>query len=356
MGCCRSTRHEPHGISNKIQSLQKNCVVLSGAVAACRNPLRSSLRHDLYSTGTRMDFMTVTRYAIVAFAALIFSMTAVAGGFNANLPAISYVSFESPNLLPPGEPLTISGELRIPTENSQEHGVDSIHSGFPAIVLLHGSAGVDSRGSFYIDALNKAGIATLEIDMWSARGMSSRPNALPDVTVPDAFSALRFLAKNPSIDPDRIGVLGFSWGGVIALLSATKHYNDLYGKDSDGEDLTFAAHVAHYPVCWVYNANLPGLFFDDLTGNFVLIQIGDRDDYDDGSKVCESLAAPFANVSVNVYKDAYHAWDRLQAAMTVNDPFSHQGAGGEVEIVPSPWRAFQSRYEVVRFFKAKLGM
>ena len=110
--------------------------------------------------------MTFIRYLVIACAALIFTMTAVAGVVDTNLPTISYVSFESPNLVSPDEPLTISGQLRIPTGESQAVGVDTAEEGVPAIVVLHGSAGLDSRGSMYVEALNDAGIATLEIDMW----------------------------------------------------------------------------------------------------------------------------------------------------------------------------------------------
>ncbi len=287
--------------------------------------------------------MSTIRNIAIGCAALVFAISVKAGVVDPDVPIISYVSFESPNLLPPSDPLTISGQLRIPSANEP----------IPAVVVLHGSGGLDSRGSLYVKALNDAGIATLEIDMWKARGLNFRPDALPDVTVPDAFSALHYLAANEDIDENRIGILGFSWGGVVAMLAATNYYNSPYG----GEH-TFAAHVGNYPICWAYNSPYlpPTIVFDDLTGSPVLIQIGDRDDYDDGPGPCEALAAPFSNVTVNVYRNSYHAWDRLQPAITVEDPFSHQGYGGEVEIAPSPGKAFKSRSNVVKFFQAEFDM
>jgi dienelactone hydrolase len=285
--------------------------------------------------------------------ALLLSLTAQAGVVDADFPAVSYVSFQSPNLLSPNEPLTISGVLRIPVGGAENLVSDAPAQKIPGVVVLHGSSGLDSRGGLYIEALNNAGIATLEIDMWAARGLtggSDRP-ALPTLTVPDAFSALRFLAQNPAIDPDRIGILGFSWGGVVTMLSATQLHTERFGGG-----LKFAAHVAHYPVCWAYSAGLPGIEFKTLTGSPVLIQIGDRDDYDEGAGPCQALAAPFPNVSVNVYTNAYHAWDRLQPSFTAVDPFSHRGLGGEVEFVPNPGKAFQSRSKAVDFFRAGFGM
>jgi dienelactone hydrolase len=286
--------------------------------------------------------MPIERAILIGCAALIFSLSVQAEAIDSHLPATSYVSFSSPNMLSESEPLNISGQLRIPVADYL----------IPAVIVLHGSSGLDTRGSLYVEALNDAGIATLEIDMWSARGLSGggdRP-ALPTFTVPDAFSALKFLADHSAIDPTKIGVLGFSWGGVVTMLSATMDYTDIFG-----EGLSFAAHVANYPVCWAYTAGIPGLFFDNLTNAPVLIQIGDKDDYDDGPSPCEALAAPFANVSIHVYNNAYHAYDRLQPALTVVDPFSHQGAGGAVEIVPNPGKAFQSRSNVVLFFEEALG-
>lgn len=266
-----------------------------------------------------------------------------------NYPAVSYVSFESTNLESPDSNLLISGQLRIPTSASETSKV-------PAVVVLHGSSGIDSRGSFYIERLNKEGIATLEIDMWAARGLTGGANrpALPSLTVPDAFSALEYLSNNTSIDSENIGVIGFSWGGVVSLLAATQDYSSQFGNGK-----TFASHIAHYPVCWAYNIGIPGINFERLTGEPVLIQIGDKDDYDEGAAPCLNLVASLPEeqqslVDVNVYKNAFHAWDRLQSPIVVTDSFSHLGQGGEVIISPNKGAAHRSRESVVEFFEDTL--
>jgi dienelactone hydrolase len=138
---------------------------------------------------------------------------------------------------------------------------------------------------------------------------------------------------------------------VVSLLSANQIFTQGFGNG-----LEFASHVAHYPVCWGYNIGIPGIVFQDLTGAPVLIQIGDLDDYDEGGEACEALAAPFPEVDVQVYTNAHHAWDRLQPAVTVIDPFSHRGAGGEVNIVPNPGKAQQSTRRVVDHFSKAFGL
>ncbi len=71
----------------------------------------------------------------------------------------------------------------------------------------------------------------------------------------------------------------------------------------------------------------------------------------------DSLDEPFrSQASVVVYPNAHHAWDRLQPAITVLDPFSHLGAGGEVNIVPNPGKAQQSRKKAVKFFSDAFGL
>jgi len=258
-----------------------------------------------------------------------------------NLPIISYVTYPS---LDADNPLTVTGQLRVPANATAK---------IPAVVVVHGSAGIDSRGKFYIEALNRAGIATLEIDMWAPRGwlagITGRPRGVPE-TLPDAYGALKFLSEQPIIDAARIGIMGFSWGGVVSMLTATQAYTSLY----TGGTLKFAAHAPNYPVCWVYNI-IPGYEFSAFTGAPVFIQAGELDTYDTPD-TCPSLVDSLATsdqifISAKVYHGATHAWDRLQPPMTINDPFSHKGAGGEVDFIPNPPIAFMSRHATVHFFQ-----
>lgn len=144
--------------------------------------------------------------------------------------------------------------------------------------------------------------------------------------------------------------------GVVTMLAATESYVERFGNDH-----RFAAHVAHYPVCWAYNVGLPGMRFDDLTGKPLLIQIGKLDGYDEGSEQCENLISSLPDsaqsaVSLHVYHNAQHGWDRLQSAITVFDPFLHLGVGGYVELAPNPGEARQSRARVVRFLREAFGV
>lgn len=299
---------------------------------------------------------------------------------NAAEPQVTFIQFQSLNIAAPGTPLTIKGKLSIPgraygkgaCRNNDHRKNPTGNLKMPAVLILHGSSGVDARGDFHEAALNAAGIATLQIDMWEARGVtgiSNRP-AVPILTIPDAFSALAFLRANPAIDPERIGVLGFSWGGVVSLAASEQLYAGMFGGG-----MKFAAHVAHYPVCYgANNANIllafgtapaqAGTQYLNLTGAPVLIQIGSEDDYDNGAAPCRALAQavnPTNNnvVEVQEYIGAYHAWDRLMVPVTATDPFADQGSfllgqrpsPPPIVIQPDVAQARAARARVVQFFQ-----
>lgn len=257
---------------------------------------------------------------------------------------VAYVSFPTLH----AEPLTVAGELRVPQAGGAPH---------PAVVIVHGSSGVDGRGAGLARALNAGGIATLEIDMWSPRGLAgglSRPSHAAE-TLPDAFGALRYLTARPDIDGARVGIAGFSWGGGVAMLTATRRYlREIVGEGRE----RFAAHAPFYPVCWAYNRR-PGYEFRDLTGAPVLIQAGALDAYDRPTSCAEMVEAlPDADrrhVRVLVHEGATHAFDRLRPAVTVNDPHAHEGRGGEVVFAPNAEVTRRAHQEALAFFGEALA-
>lgn len=284
------------------------------------------------------------------------------------VPRTTFIQFNVPNIDPSRQvpQWTIKGKLSVPVACAGD-------TKLPAVLILHGSSGVDARGDFYQQALNASGIATLQIDMWEARGVTGIANrpALPVFTYPDAFAALAFLSAQPEIDAARIGVLGFSWGGVMSLAASEQLYAATFGGG-----LKFKAHVANYPVCYgANNAAILAAFgvtpaqagtqYLNPTGAPVLIQIGSEDDYDNGTAYCKALAqavntSPRPVVSVAEYPGAYHAWDRIMIPVAAPDPFGNEGSYFStgvvplVQIVPDVEQAYASRERVVRFFRLQL--
>jgi dienelactone hydrolase len=255
---------------------------------------------------------------------------------------IAYVSFETPK----APALRVAGKLSLPAQ------VSGPLAG-AAVVICHGSDGVDGRGEFHAAALHKAGIATLEIDMWAARGTvrgaGARP-ASPVETMPDAFGALRFLGAQPEINPARVGIMGFSWGGVVSLLAATLRHADALR----GPAPAFAAHAALYPVCWAYS-RVVDLELTDRTPAPILIHTGEADDYDTpgaGERLVAALNAQVTGGAVQgvVHPGATHGFDRDLPGQIIHDPFAHEGAGGAVSMVFDPVAAQSARKKISKFF------
>ena len=191
-----------------------------------------------------------------------------------------------------------NGVLTLPKESKEP---------VPVVVLVHGSAGVDSRYAFHRPALLEAGIGTFEVDFKTGvfTSLSDRP---PMATFqPWAFEALKVLRAHPRVDPDRIAIMGFSLGGHLSVSVAARKVVKRWLGDQPG----FAAHVGFYPVC----AELKR-YFDKTgaTGAPILIMCGEKDSWGDGARCkpfCDGLndAQP-GLVSLTVYPDAHHAFDR----------------------------------------------
>ena len=260
----------------------------------------------------------------------------------------------SPNLLQAPQPPSIPGTLRLPPGTGR----------VPAVVILHGTGGVDGRGEQYARALLAQGIATLEIDMWAARGISTQ-NAqarrpLVVLAMPDAYGALRFLASHPRIDQNRIGVMGMSFGANQALFASTTRVREFFG--SAGVD--FRAALSLYPVCWSFVEGGPNVHFVDE--NFpripYLLLIGDRDDYDgDGGAACRTLVSSGSEAarrrgSIHIFPGATHGWERPEPGLiTFRDPAAARGRGGMVNIERNDAVTRDSIQRAVTFFRENLS-
>ena len=100
---------------------------------------------------------------------------------------------------------------------------------FPAVVMLHGTGSTrDEAGNGYLYAApvlaEKYGIATIRIDFpGNGDSKADYMQYTFKSAVSDAAAAANYMASLENIDPDAIGVMGWSQGGTDALLACAWH-------------------------------------------------------------------------------------------------------------------------------------
>jgi carboxymethylenebutenolidase len=99
----------------------------------------------------------------------------------------------------------------------------------PALLMIHEWWGLNDAIVHKADLLAEAGYAVLAVDTYRGATTGSVPRALfLRLTVPEARvmddlqAAFDYLAAQPAVNPDRIGVLGYCYGGGMALAYATR--------------------------------------------------------------------------------------------------------------------------------------
>jgi dienelactone hydrolase len=216
--------------------------------------------------------------------------------------------------------VTVFGTLRLPA------GSDRV----PAIVIAHGSAGVAVEREFWwADQLVKLGVAGFVVDSFAPRGIvqtaTDQSQLSTAANVADALAALRLLAAHPRIDPQRIGVMGFSKGGQVALYTALEPFRRAVIAD----DLRFALHIPLYPYCndWYVAGKTDGAP--------LLMLLGGKDDYTPAVP-CREYAAWFeskgAATTVIVYPRAYHDFDSSRSPRYVANLVTGRGCNGLVDL------------------------
>lgn len=262
----------------------------------------------------------------------------------------------------PGEPVTIPGTTVSKWSVKDVRGRFGRPAGatgkLPVVLILHGSNGVDGRGAYYATALHEAGIATFEIAMFGSRG---RPRGHGS-TMPHAAAALGWLATRPEVNAERIGVMGFSWGGVMTVLLSSEAVQEQLGADVPKP----VAFAPFYPVCtnMARFITKPDYSFPNahtrMSASPMLIHIGTQDHYEEGERPCDRFvamwpAAARERATVRNLDGATHAFDTQSGSRRFYDEFAFAGRGGDVHVIASQKDAADARQALVAFFVKNLN-
>ena len=198
------------------------------------------------------------------------------------------------------EEQSVYGILKMPDDLN----TDSL---LPLIIAVAGSNGWANHHHEYLEIYRKNGIATFELFSFQSRGISSTVGDQTNVTtammVLDAYKAFEVLVKHPMIDPDKIGITGWSLGGGVSLFAAWEPL-----RTSINPNLTFAAHLPLYPPCIV----MPTIL--DFGESPIHILIGELDNWTP-AQACKELVEKLesdSNIGLTIYPNSHHSFDRDQ--------------------------------------------
>jgi dienelactone hydrolase len=180
---------------------------------------------------------------------------------------------------------------------------------WPAVVVNEGLGGVKNvRERRYGRFLASHGFAALVIDSFASRGFhtAAHPiraiNVTESMMVADAFASLAWLVERPDVDRHQIGNIGFSYGGMICILTAYEQLRRLFVRTDD----RFAAHVSYY------GPTVPRLEDYRTTGAPIVILNGELDMNFDPKRL-HLIAGDLSNggsaVENIVFPETYHQWD-----------------------------------------------
>jgi dienelactone hydrolase len=126
----------------------------------------------------------------------------------------------------------------------------------PALVLLHGCSGLVNKAGHvtahyrtWTRALLQKGYVVLAVDSATPRGFGQTCSASPDRNTEwrdrpkDAYAALQYLQALPFVQADHVGLIGWSQGGGVVLLTIN---DNSIGRPGDLKQ-DFRTAVSFYP-------------------------------------------------------------------------------------------------------------
>jgi dienelactone hydrolase len=152
------------------------------------------------------------------------------------------------------------------------------------------------------------GIAVLIVETYDSRRdlgtefIQRVLNITETMFVADAYGALHYLAARPEIDPHRVALAGFSYGGMATEYAMYAQLANALSPDG----LHFVGHVAFYAPCIARFAD------NRTTGAPLLMLYGAEDELirqDRCAQIANDMRAGGSDVEIISYPGAVHQWD-----------------------------------------------
>lgn len=189
---------------------------------------------------------------------------------------------------------------------------------FPALVIVHTCGGLEAgivpRREIreWTKLALERGYVAFVMDSLSQRG--SPDGCDPSSWVPpsrgakDAFQALEHLKKFPFVDPNRIALVGFSWGGMVGF------YVSSGAIASQLSSSRYGAVVSMYPICYFPGGRgYPAIeWLRAEVDRPLLVLMGDKDNEASPADCIprlEKLAQKGVPVEWHVFPSTTHCWD-----------------------------------------------
>ena len=231
-------------------------------------------------------------------------------------------------------PATLTGDIHKPAGDGP----------FPALVLLHGCSGIQPNTLAWAQWLVSQGYVALVLDSFSGRGMKRLCADSSPLTGGarswDVYAAAEYLAKQPFVDANRLGAVGWSHGGWTVLRAA--------GLEQVRSEVKLRALIAFYPYCGdtpLYRSSIP-----------MLMLLGAEDNWTPAAP-CKLLAEEAQrnglHVTAVVYPGAHHGFDAANLRQPIIIPDARRGAGATV--AHDPKAHDDAEKQVKRFLQAELG-
>lgn len=191
------------------------------------------------------------------------------------------------------------------------------------VMLLPGAGGhVDDHQRFWRDRLLASGFGVITVDPMRIRGLAADQSERlsPAADLVDAIGTLKAAVAHPAVDRDRIGILGFSRGGIAAWdTQAEALTTAVLGP---GSGLRFAAHAALYPACHYAHVERRSAPTSAL---FVLAGADARTPPEHCQALVKLAATRGYSTQVTVVEGAQHAFDYFMPVFRDDNGFSSKG-------------------------------